>query len=186
MAMSKLCLILNAEFENIVTITEQPMPVMAGESLVLRCIVRSDDPAIVQWLDPNGVSITNDGFMFVDGPFIDGNKTTTSLYFSPLHTSRAGVYVCHSDVMLAESVESASHSVTIQSKFYWVSMSEPHTSTFNVEFCLYICPYGPLLYPKSYRCVHCHTAYNALAPTLMHANKVHAKTVFIASPVLST
>ena len=44
-------------------------------------------------------------------------------------------------------------------------MSEQHTSVFNVEFCLPVCPLHTayhlhqVLYPKSYRCVHCHAAY---------------------------
>ena len=98
------------------------MPVMAGDFLVLTCRVRSDDPPIVEWLDPNGVPVRNSAFMSVNRSFVDGNKTTLSVYFSPVHTSHAGVYVCRSSVMLSDSVQTASHNVTVQSKFATVAI----------------------------------------------------------------
>ena len=94
------------------------MPVMAGDFLVLTCHVRSDDPSIVEWLDPNGVPVRNSDLIFVDGPFVDGNKTTLHMYFRPVHTSHAGVYTCRSSVTLSDSVKTASHNVTVQSEFY--------------------------------------------------------------------
>ncbi len=115
--MSKFCHFHTAEFENIVTITEQPMPVMAGDPVVLTCNVRADDPSVVEWLGPNGVPVRNSDFIYANEPSVHGNKTTLDLYFVPVHTSHAGVYVCCSNVTRSDSVETASHNVTVQSKF---------------------------------------------------------------------
>ncbi len=96
------------------------MPVMAGDPVVLSCNVRADDPSAVEWLGPNGVPVRNSDFIFVDGPFVNGNKTTLNISFVPVHTSHAGVYVCRSNVTRSDSVETASHNVIVQSKFYCI------------------------------------------------------------------
>ena len=92
------------------------MPVTDGESLVLTCLVRADDSPTVQWLNPNGVPVIDSDTMFVDGPFVDGNKTTLSLYFIPVYTSHGGRYTCRSQVTFPLSLQTATLDVIVQSK----------------------------------------------------------------------
>ena len=76
----------------------------AGQQYSLLCTVvvgggPTNDP-VIEWLDPEGQPLSSEGEITVTTqPVIGGSSVTTYvLYFSPLRTSRGGVYTCQATV----------------------------------------------------------------------------------------
>ncbi len=105
------------DFENIVTIEAPEMPLMAGNTYSISCVVRTDVQGTVEWVDSIGTSVSSSSTLSVHDPLTIGNITTLNLHFNPLHTSHGDQYTCISKVDILQSVKSASEDVIVQSEF---------------------------------------------------------------------
>ena len=104
---------IHTDFINRVSISGPSSPWLAGDSYTLTCVVIADAPPNVEWIDPSGNYLVEEGLTF-SGPVVSGNCTILNLTFNYLHTSQAGTYSCVSDPVPSGSEKSYDWNVTIQ------------------------------------------------------------------------
>ena len=100
------------ELLQIITFSESGTGV-AGDTFSVTCTVDVGRLADVQWIYPNGDTITNSSGIVVGSPMRVGNITNLTLTFNPLLTSHRGQYTCHS-VVTALSEQNESRSITVK------------------------------------------------------------------------
>ena len=92
------------------------MPLTAGNTYSISCVVTADVQGTVEWADSTGSSVTSSNDLSVRDPVINGKTTTLTLHFNPLHTSHGDRYTCISTVDVLQSVKRASEDVIVQSE----------------------------------------------------------------------
>ena len=100
------------ELLQIITFSESGTGI-AGDTFNVTCTVDVSRPPDVQWMYPNGTTVTNGSGIVVGSPMRVGNITNLTLTFNPLNTSHGGQYTCHS-VVTALSEQNKSRNVTVE------------------------------------------------------------------------
>jgi len=101
------------ELLQIITISESGTGI-AGDTFNVTCTVDVSMPPDVQWIYPNGNTVTNSSGIIVGPPVTIGNITNLTLTFNPLVTSHRGQYTCHSEVVIASSIQSENTNITVE------------------------------------------------------------------------
>ena len=97
----------------IITISESGTGI-AGDKFNVTCIVDASVRPVVQWIYPNGDIVTNSSGIIVGPPMTTSNITNLTLTFNPLVTSHRGQYTCHSEVVIASSIQSENTNITVE------------------------------------------------------------------------
>ena len=108
--LSTLC---SPELLQIITISESGTGI-AGDTFSVTCTVDVSMPPDVQWIYPNGTTVTNSSGINMGPPVITGNITNLTLTFNPLLTSHGGQYTCQSQVVTALSVQSENTNIAVE------------------------------------------------------------------------
>jgi len=85
----------------------------AGDIFSVTCAMDVSRPPDVQWIYPNGTTVTNSSGIVVGSPMRVGNITNLTLTFNPLLTSHRGQYTCHS-VVTSLSDQNKSRNITVE------------------------------------------------------------------------
>ena len=107
-----------AAIENTVSIAPILANATAGESYSLLCIVSSERPSELSWINPNGAPCPVNGAnnISVTVGTWSGGLNTIQLTFNSIRTSQSGAYKCISNISVPSSKSEASFVVTVQSK----------------------------------------------------------------------
>ena len=97
----------------VITISESGTGI-AGDTFNVTCIVDVSVHPLVQWIYPNGDTVTNSSGIVVGSPVTVGNITNLTLMFNPLLTSHRGQYICQSRVVAASSMQSENTNITVE------------------------------------------------------------------------
>jgi len=87
---------------------------IAGDTFSVTCTVDVSRPPDVQWIYPNGTTVTNSSGIIVGSLMRVGNITNLTLTLNPLLTSHRGQYACHSEVVTALSEQYKSRNITVE------------------------------------------------------------------------
>ncbi len=91
------------------------MPLLAGRSYTLYCVVYSDITPQVKWMGPDGSVLVGDDDIIIGDPVVMENGTVVlRLRFSDLRTSQAGQYTCQSVVSNPVSTKFDTQTISIQ------------------------------------------------------------------------